>query len=463
MTAKTAKTSAQNYDIVIVGGGLVGASFCLAVAGIAQVYGLSIAILDAATIEDSTPTAAGALDGRATALAYGSRNLLHSIGLWQHLAAHAQAIASIQVSDQGQPFKSDMQAQQMQHEALGYVIQNLAMGQVFVEQIKQRCSGFVDLISQAQVLSINNARQNSQLVYRRQSTAAPIQGAAPEPAQEITVTCQLIVMADGGRSQLRHQLGMHDEVKSYDQVALVANVALDQPHQGLACERFTASGPLALLPLLDHQHGDSSPYRAALVWTQPLERQQPLQQMSDVDLLQEIQQQVGYPMGEFLAIGDRQVYPLSLSVAQEQARQGLAVIGNAAHTLHPIAGQGFNLALRGSFALAEAILRACKLSIPLGDLNNLNQFVEVSQWDQNRVIGASDKLMKLFSNRKMHYSMARQMGLLSMQQVPLLKRVFTRAAMGLDVPLAQVLPLPPMPEAKTKPLLEPKSLPQAQA
>ncbi|HIG37043.1 MAG TPA: 2-octaprenyl-6-methoxyphenyl hydroxylase [Oceanospirillaceae bacterium] len=424
----------QGYDIVIVGGGLVGASLCLAVAGIAQTYGLKIAILDSAKIEGTTPTAGGVLDGRATALAYGSRNLLHSIGLWQHLSEHAQAISNIQVSDQGQPWKSDMQASSMQREALGYVIQNQALGHVFLQQIQQRCSGFVDLIDQAQVVSIDNARQHSQLIYQRQT--------AGDTAPPITLTAELIVMADGGRSQLRQQLGMFDRVHSYDQVALVANLELEQPHQGLACERFTASGPVALLPLIDHMSDPGSRHRVALVWTQPLARQQQLEQMSDAELLQEIQQQVGYPMGELRAIGDRQVYPLSMSVAQEQARQGMAVIGNAAHTLHPIAGQGFNLALRGSFALAETVLRACKSGLPLGDLANLNQFVEASQWDQNRVIGASDKVMKLFSSRKPHYSIVRQLGLLTMQQVPLVKTVFTRAAMGLDVPLAQVLPMP---------------------
>ncbi|HCH32086.1 MAG TPA: 2-octaprenyl-6-methoxyphenyl hydroxylase [Oceanospirillaceae bacterium] len=427
-------TDCQSYDIVIVGGGLVGASLCLAVAGIAQTYGLKIAILDAAKIEGTTPTAGGVLDGRATALAYGSRNLLHSIGLWQHLSEHAQAISNIQVSDQGQPWKSDMCAHSMQREALGYVIQNQALGHVFLQQIQQRCSGFVDLIDQAQVVSIDNARQHSQLIYQRQTDG--------DTAPPITLTAELIVMADGGRSQLRQQLGMFDRVHSYDQVALVANLELEQPHQGLACERFTSSGPVALLPLIDHLSDPGSRHRVALVWTQPLARQQQLEQMNDADLLQEIQQQVGYPMGEFRAIGDRQVYPLSMSVAQEQARQGMAVIGNAAHTLHPIAGQGFNLALRGSFALAEAILKACKSDLPLGDLANLNQFVEARQWDQNRVIGASDKVMKLFSSRKPHYSIVRQLGLLTMQQVPLVKTVFTRAAMGLDVPLAQVLPLP---------------------
>jgi 2-octaprenyl-6-methoxyphenol hydroxylase len=422
----------SNYDIVIVGGGLVGASLCLALAGTAKAYGLSIALLDAAPIEATTPTAAGALDGRATALALGSRNLLQSIKLWQHLCPHAQAIGTIQVSDQGQPWKSEMQACDMQREALGYVLQNQAMGQVFLEQISLRCSDFVHLIDQAQVTAIDNARQNSQLEYERLGQCG-------------TLTAQLVVMADGGRSDLRQQLGMFDQTQSYDQVALVANLQLDQPHQGLACERFTPSGPLALLPLPSFQ----GKHRAALVWTQPIERQSELQQMADDELLQEIQQHVGYPMGEFLAIGDRQVYSLTLSIAQEQARQGLAVVGNAAHTLHPIAGQGFNLALRGSFALAESVLKACKQGTPIGDLANLNEFVETSRWDQKRVIGASDKVMKLFSSNKRHYSVLRQLGLLTMQQMPLVKTVFTRAAMGLDVPLAQVLAMPPVITSKS--------------
>lgn len=418
---------AKNYDIVIVGGGLVGASLCLALAGTAKTYGLSIALLDAAPIKATTPTAAGALDGRTTALALGSRNLLHSIQLWQHLYPHAQAISNIEVSDQGQPWKSEMQASDMQREALGYVLQNQTMGRVFLEQITQRCCDFVHLIDQTQVTAIDNARQNSQLEYQRLG-------------QRGTLTAQLVVMADGGRSDLRQQLGMFDQIQSYDQVALVANLELEQHHHGLACERFTPSGPLALLPLLSFK----GKHRAAVVWTQPISRQSELQQLSDDEVLKEIQQHLGYPMGEFRAIGDRQVYPLTLSVAQEQARQGLAVVGNAAHTLHPIAGQGFNLALRGSFALAESVLKACKKGTPIGDLTSLNQFVETSRWDQDRVIGASDKVMKLFSSNKYHYSALRQLGLLTMQQVPFVKTIFTRAAMGLDVPLAQVLAMPPV-------------------
>jgi 2-octaprenyl-6-methoxyphenol hydroxylase len=117
--------------------------------------------------------------------------------------------------------------------------------------------------------------------------------------------------------------------------------------------------------------------------------------------------------------------------------------------LHPIAGQGFNLALRGSFALAQSVLKACTQGLPIGDLANLNQFVKTSRWDQNRVISASDKVMKLFSSDRCHYSVVRQLGLLTMQQVPLVNTIFTRAAMGLDVPLAQTLAMPAAPTASS--------------
>ncbi len=420
------KLGANNtYDIVIVGSGLVGTSLCLALAGTASSYGLSIALLDTQSFDTQATAQRGLLDGRATALALGSRNLLNSIDVWQYLSPFAQAIGSIEVSDQGQPWKSDMRADLVQQEALGFVLQNQAMGTVFLDQIRQRCSDFVHLIGEAQVTSIDNARQDSQLSYTRLG-------------KQHTLTTQLVVMADGGRSDLRKRLGMFDTVENYEQVALVANVELDQAHGGLACERFTSSGPLAVLPLTSV--GDK--HRASLVWTQPLARQEELAKLTDDQVLSEIHEHFGYRMGQLLSIGDRQVYPLALSVANEQARQGLAVIGNAAHTLHPIAGQGFNLALRGNFALAEAVLGACQKGAPIGDLSCLNEFVATTRKDQSRIITTTDKVMKLFSTKKRHYSVLRQLGLFTMEQLPLVKTVFTRAAMGLDIPVSKVLAMP---------------------
>ncbi|HCH23870.1 MAG TPA: 2-octaprenyl-6-methoxyphenyl hydroxylase [Oceanospirillaceae bacterium] len=426
-----------SYDIVIVGGGLVGASMALALAGIAQRYQLSIAIIDAAKAEDSTPTAAGDLDGRATALALGSRNLLDSIGVWADLCSQAQPIMDIDVSDQGQPFGAQMQAQEMDQQALGYVLQNQHMGQVFWQQLTQRCVAQVSIIDQAQVLQVDNARQDSKLVYER---------TVGGQVEKTEVICQLVIMADGGRSSLRDSLGMYNHQQSYDQVAVVVNVALDKAHHGLACERFTSKGPMAVLPLLPAATSASShdyhPHRAAIVWTQPKQRQAELSTMDNATLLTELQNQIGFRMGQFRALGERQVYPLSLSVAKEQARQGLAVIGNAAHTLHPIAGQGFNLALRGAFALAEQVHMACKNQAAIGDLAYLQKFVEASRGDQKRTVGASDQVMKLFSSRDKSLTIGRQLGLLAMQNIPLAKTVFTRSAMGLDRPLANVLPVP---------------------
>ena len=426
-----------SYDIVIVGGGLVGASMALALAGIAERYQLSIAIIDAAKAEDSTPTAAGDLDGRATALALGSRNLLDSIGVWADLASQAQPIMDIDVSDQGQPFSAKMHAQEMDQEALGYVLQNQHMGQVFWQRLTRHCDAQVTIIDQSQVLQVDNARIDSKLIYER-----TVDG----QLEKAEVTCQLVIMADGGRSSLRESLGMFNHQQSYDQVAVVVNVALDKDHHGLACERFTGKGPMAVLPLLaDVTSANSNAHnqhRAAIVWTQPKERDAELAIMDDETLLTELQNQIGFRMGEFRALGERQVYPLSLSVAKEQARQGLAVIGNAAHTLHPIAGQGFNLALRGAFALAEQVHMACKDLAPIGDLAYLQKFVDASSGDQKRTVGASDQIMKLFSSRDKSLTIGRQLGLLAMQNIPLAKTVFTRSAMGLDRPLANVLPVP---------------------
>lgn len=413
-----------NYDIVIVGGGMVGAAMALSLAGIAKRYHLSIAIIDAAKAEQSTPTAAGSLDGRATALALGSRNLLESIGVWHSLADHAQPILDIDVSDQGQPISAQMHAAEVNQDALGYVLQNQHMGQAFWQQLTDHCADQVTIIDQAQVTTLDNRRTNSSLVYERDG-------------ESIQVTCQLIVMADGGRSSLREGLGMRNQKQSYEQVAVVVNVVLDKPHHGLACERFTANGPMAVLPLMP----EDGQQRAAIVWTQPEAREAELAAMNSEQLLTELQNQIGYRMGEFRAVGERQIYPLSLSVAKEQARQGLAVIGNAAHTLHPIAGQGFNLALRGAFALAEQVHRACKDQQPIGDLTYLQAFVTDSQWDQKRTVGASDQIMKLFSNQNTAFTVGRQLGLLAMRKLPLVKTVFTRAAMGLDRPLADVLPV----------------------
>jgi len=236
--------------------------------------------------------------------------------------------------------------------------------------------------------------------------------------------------------------GMQSDSQSYQQVALVTTVVLERPHQGLACERFTRAGPLALLPLPDHIDGNTRAHCAAVVWTQPQQRATELQQLSDRTLLAQLQQQAGYRLGSLLSLGGRHIYPLNLSLAREQVRQGMVVVGNAAHTLHPIAGQGFNLALRGSFELAQHIYQACEKGQAMGDLKGLNAYQHRTQRDQQRIISFSDRIMRLFSSEQLYLSLLRQAGLLALVHTPFAKKIFIRAAMGMDTPISILPPLP---------------------
>ena len=445
------------YDIVIIGGGLVGAAMALTLSGVAERFQLQIAILDKAPspiahsmsphIGLTAPATASILDQRATALALGSRNLLDSIGIWYALTPYTQAIERIDVSDRGHKFGTQMLASDMDKDALGYVLQNQHLLQVFWQHLQQHCSDNVHFIGGAAVTHVDNAYTNSQVQFEQiQNTTKEASGKA---TKAYTLTTQLIIMADGGKSSLRQQMGIHQFQQNYEQMALVVNAQMSRPHGGLACERFTSQGPMAGLPLLPETYGEAvasitteNAGYMAMVWTQSIERQEEIEAMDDKQLMAELQQQMGYRLGEFQVLGTRQIYSLALTYAQEQVRQGLAIIGNAAHTLHPIAGQGFNLALRGVFSLAEQITRACHEGKAIGDLHYLQRFVEQSSQDQKRTVVASDQVMKLFASQQKSLLIGRQLGLFAMERVPLMKKIFTRAAMGLDRPIAKVLPIP---------------------
>ena len=418
----------SSCDIVIVGAGLVGASVALALAGTAQMYGLRIVLLDTGSLDSLALNAGSGFDGRTTALAYGSRNLLHGIGLWHSLATHVEPILRIQVSDQGHFATARLSATEAGTEALGYVVENHLMKNLLLQQLR-KLSDWIVLLDHAEVLTVDNASRNSLVSYERHDEIHQLES-------------QLIIMADGGHSALRRRMGMQSDSQSYQQVAVVTTVVLERPHQGLACERFTRAGPLALLPLRDHVDGNVRTHGAAVVWTQPQQRAAELQQLSDRTLLAQLQQQAGYQLGPLLSLGGRHIYPLNLSLAREQVRQGIVVVGNAAHTLHPIAGQGFKLALRGSFELARHVYQACEQGQALGDLKGLNAYQHRMQRDQRRIISLSDRIMRLFSSEKLHLSLLRQAGLLALMHTPLAKRMFICAAMGMDTPISILPPLP---------------------
>jgi len=285
--------------------------------------------------------------------------------------------------------------------ALGYVVENAWLGhclwqELDTEVIQWRCP--------AQVERMEPTTEGYRLTLD----------------DETLIDCSLAILADGGRSSLREQLGIGVNQRPYDQTALIANITTERDHAGEAFERFTESGPLALLPLSDK--------RCALVWTHPSRDVERLLKLDERAFLAELQAAFGYRLGAVRQVGARVPYPLVLIEAAEQVRANLVVLGNAAHSLHPIAGQGFNLSLRDVRALADTLLTS---NAPLGDLATLQRYAGIQADDQARTVAFSDQVTRLFSTDQPLLAAARNLGLLGLELLPPAKRWFARQAMGM--------------------------------
>ena len=414
----------QRYDLVIIGGGMVGASLAAAVLPVAEELGLRIALVEAQPLPPAAtgkPVYTPSYDARSTALAQGVRTLYRRMGIWPALEAHLTPIETIHVSERGRFGTTRLRAQEESVPALGYVVENHWLGQVLIRHLQAHQGRCLELISPAEVKALEPLQQG-QRVHLSQA------------GEEQVLEADLVVMADGGRSALRERIGIHYEETTYGQHALVANVSLDRPHRNIAYERFTAGGPIALLP------GESlqGKARCGLVWTLADEALDEVLELDDAAFLARLQQTFGYRAGRFVAVGERFHYPLKLTLAQEQVRTGLVVLGNAAHALHPIAGQGYNLALRGVVALADLIIERRRAGLPLGAIDGLREFVERRHQDQQRTIGFSDYTLKLFTSENSLLRLGRGAGLQLLDVCPVAKTLFARAAMGLDQPAARL-------------------------
>lgn len=400
----------QRYDIVIVGGGLVGASFARALAAQLRGSGASIAVVEAA----ATPQASSSFDARSTALSHGSQRLYEQLGLWSAIASHATPIRRIHVSDRGHFGAVRLDSADMQVDALGHVAENLPLGQVLTQALEQDPN--IELLSPASISALTPLPQGMRLQVQGVAGALP------------AIEADLVVLADGGRSTLLEQLGIGSSQTPYGQHALIANVAFSEPHRHVAYERFTDTGPMAVLPLADDDEGRA---RGALIWTLPDAEAQAVAQLPERECLSRLQERFGYRLGRFEKVGARTLYPLTLSVAREQVRPGLVLLGNVAHTLHPVAGQGLNLALRDAQSLAQQIARARAQGIAAGAMSVLQAYVAQQQNDQQLTIGFSDYMTRLFSSAHPALVWARKAGLFSIDLLPPLKQQFARQAMGL--------------------------------
>jgi 2-octaprenyl-6-methoxyphenol hydroxylase len=401
-------------DIVIAGGGMVGVSLALHLAAVLP-RDTSLCMVEGFPLPQ--PVAGGSpdyhpsFDARSTALSYSSRLIYQDIGVWDALSKWLCPIERIHVSSRGHFGSALLEAGDYAWEALGYVVENAWLGNALIQSLYQRER--VELISPARVVTASPSAAGVNLQYEGETSG--------------TLQAGLLVVADGADSGLRRQLGVAVEETPYGQQALIANVGTAQSHRGCAFERFTDQGPIAMLPLLPAPGGD---HRSALVWTLPPEQAAALLTCPQAEFLAALQERFGYRLGRLRQAGERHAYPLTLTQSAEQVRQGIVVMGNAAHALHPVAGQGFNLALRDVAQLATTLAEGVGQGARPGDLSVLQAYQGRQQADQARTIEFSHHLPGLFMHPDPVLGVARDVGLAGLDVLAPLKREFVRYAAG---------------------------------
>jgi len=388
----------QSFDVIISGGGMVGACLACALSG----KGLRIAIVESVAAETRVEPG---YDDRAIALAYGTRRILEGLGLWSQLAGDATPIHQIHVSDRGHFGMAHMDRADEGLPAIGYVVPARVIGRVLeatlndVDDVEHFCPAEVDAVERS---------ATDILVHLLQDKS------------HYTLHGRLLVAADGADSFLRGHFGITSLVRDYGQTAIITNITPQLPHNNIAYERFTDSGPLALLPMTER--------RCAVVWTVDSKQTDAVMQLPDADFLAQLQERFGQRLGRLQRVGRRQSWPLRLLHANETMRERLALVGNAVHTLHPIAGQGFNLGARDVAVLAEVIVDAVRDGEDPGALAVLERYAQWRRRDHHNVTIFTDGLARLFSLPR--FGALRGAGLLAFDLLPPAKRQLTRLTMG---------------------------------
>lgn len=342
-------------------------------------------------------------DARSTALAPTSAVSLQRLGVWAALAAKATAIRRVQVSDRGHLGWVRLDTDSNGGEPLGYVVENRAFARALTDAMLA-CEG-LELKMPEQVQRLIPGRDGVRLQLATQNLDA-----------------ELVIIADGADSPLRHQLGIAEFSKDYRQTAVIANVRHEECHAETAFERFTHHGPLAFLPL-----GGARGKTSAVVWTWPEGQTAEAMAMSDAEFLARLQKEFGYRLGRLQQVGERQSYALRLCLAKEQVRSGIVLMGNAAHFLHPVAGQGYNLALRDGLRLAEVLQGATG---GLGELELLQRYERLQAGDQRNTVRLSDGFNELFRAHEAHWILLRNMGMIGVEWSTTVRNSFIRQLSG---------------------------------
>jgi len=397
----------NQYDITIIGGGMVGLSTLIALKPLI-ISGAKIVIIDPAKQTTNVDALdSPSFDDRATALSLGSSQFLKRIGVWHFIAPFAQPIFDIEVSSYAQFGFTALNHKQAGSEAFGFIVSNKHIGQALLQVCKTINN--VDYIYEQQVCELNKTHASD---FPYESILSNGQ----------RLTARLTLLTDGGRSKLKQKLKFKDESFDYKKVAIVSNVQTKHPHNGKAFERFDQHGPIALLPF----HQDKL---SALVWTMPTDKVDGFLQKNEPQQLTLLNQRFGNRLGHIQKIGQLAHYPLKLSMCKEQVRPGLILLGNSACALHPVAGQGFNLAL---FAVKELTKRLNNQSI--NTINHLPMLLDYqnSVWPRQQIMSQfSHQMVQSFESSNPLIQYGRSFLLSTLDSQPIAKGVFSRFAMGL--------------------------------
>ncbi len=388
----------KKCDIAIVGGGLAGASLAIALAPLAY----NIKVIEAVAFKASEQPS---YDDRTLAMSHSSCRILSAIGLWDDLEEHATAIRKIFVSELNRPGLVILDAAEMNLSEFGHVVEARRFGAAVTAQLEQTEN--IEVISPAKVVGIDNGEDSVTLNLQ-----------SDNGDQELIAG--LVVAADGANSFIRSHLQIPTETRDYNQTAVICNITPEIEHQGRAYECLTETGPFAVLP--------HTGIRCGLVWSVASGEAQALLELDEATFLRRAEERFGDHLGAFLKAGKRTAYPLKLVRAKEDVRERLLVLGNAAHAIHPVGAQGFNLALRDVAVLAE-ILADDGGSDP-GQSFLLNQYSRWRKQDQRGTIAASDGITRLFSHPSMLAAGLRTGGLIAHALLPSLRRKTAIQAMG---------------------------------
>ena len=427
----------MRHDIVIVGGGLVGASLALAL----RPVGLDVLLVESFAPDSSSQPS---FDERTTALGNGTRRIFEALGVWERIAAEASPIRTIHVSDRGGFGFARLEAREQGIDAFGFVVANRAIGRALWDALRSpdpRARGRLELCVPARPSRLAVTPEGVDIEIEATGSDPGGADAPPAPAGRVrNDQARLLVAADGAQSQIREQVGITAHVEDYGQTAIVVNVAADRRNDGTAYERFTPTGPLAVLPLCDGSY--------TVVWTLAPERAAEVLRLDDRSFLAVLQQAFGWRAGRLARAGRRSSYGLALSRADATVATRAVLIGNASQSLHPVAGQGFNLGLRDAATLAEVLAERVAVgsagSVDVGTAEVLASFETRRADDRRGITRFTDGLVKLFRDPRPGVGLARNLGLLLFDLAPPAKSALSRVSSGFGgrVPrLARGLPL----------------------